>query len=66
MLIYEMAPALFACVAANEAEKAAPNAVINDVQMIGASGRIFLSGTLDDLAIARDTITRKLESIKGR
>lgn len=66
LLIYEMAPALFACVAANEAEKAAPNAIINDVQMMGASGRIFMSGTLKDLAIARDTITRKLESITGR
>lgn len=66
LLIYEMTPALFACVAANEAERAAPNAVINDVQMMGASGRIFMSGTLEDLAIARDTITRKLESIKGR
>lgn len=66
LLIYEMAPALFACVAANEAERAAPRAIINDVQMMGASGRIFMSGTPEDLAIARDTITRKLQSIKGR
>lgn len=66
LLIYEMAPALFACVAANEAEKVVPSAVINDVQMMGASGRIFMSGTPKDLIIARDTITRKLESIKGR
>lgn len=66
LLIYEMAPALFACVAANEAEKAAPNAIINDVQMMGASGRVFMSGPLRDLTIARDTITRKLQSIKGR
>ena len=32
LLIYEMTPALFACVAANEAEKVAPNATINDVR----------------------------------
>lgn len=66
LLIYEMTPALFACVAANEAEKAAPNATINDVQMMGASGRIFMSGTFDEMKIARDRITEVLSNIKGR
>ncbi len=66
LLIYEMTPALFACVAANEAEKAAPGATINDVQMMGATGRIFMSGSLADMKTARDTITRKLKAIKGR
>ena len=66
LLIYEMTPALFACVAANEAEKAAPDAVINDVQMMGATGRIFMSGTLEDMQTARDKITQTLEKIKGR
>ena len=66
LLIYEMTPALFACVAANEAEKVAPNATINDVQMMGASGRIFMSGTLDEMKIARDRITEVLSNIKGR
>lgn len=66
LLIYEMAPALFACVAANEAEKAAPGVTINDVQMMGATGRIFMSGSLDDMRVARDRITEVLKSIKGR
>lgn len=66
LLIYEMTPALFACVAANEAEKAAPNATVNDVQMMGASGRIFMSGTVEDMKIARDRITEVLTKIKGR
>jgi hypothetical protein len=66
LLIYEMAPALFACVAANEAEKAAPGITINDVQMMGATGRIFMSGALADVAIARDRITKVLNGIKGR
>jgi hypothetical protein len=66
LLVYEMAPALFACVAANEAERAAPGAVLNDVQMMGASGRIFMSGDIDDLVRARDMITRTLETIEGR
>jgi hypothetical protein len=66
LLIYEMAPALFACVAANEAEKAAPGMTINDVQMMGATGRIFMSGSLDGMMIARDRITEVLANIKGR
>lgn len=66
LLIYELAPALFACVAANEAEKAAPSVTINDVQMMGATGRIFMSGALEDITVARDRITEVLESIKGR
>ncbi|SLN49736.1 hypothetical protein PEL8287_02591 [Roseovarius litorisediminis] len=66
LLIYEMAPALFACVAANEAERAAPGAIINDVQMMGASGRIFMSGTHAEMELARDAITATLEAVKGR
>ncbi|QIE46303.1 microcompartment protein [Pseudohalocynthiibacter aestuariivivens] len=66
LLIYEMTPALFACVAANEAEKVAPAAVINDVQMMGATGRIFMSGSVADMTAARDRITEVLTSIKGR
>ena len=66
LLIYEMAPALFACVAANEAEKAAPGLTINDVQMMGATGRLFLSGTVEDMTTARDRINEVLASVKGR
>ncbi|WP_424934351.1 microcompartment protein [Amaricoccus macauensis] len=66
LLIYEMAPALFACVAANEAEKAAPGLTINDVQMMGATGRIFMSGTIEQMTVARDRITEVLSKIKGR
>jgi len=40
LLVYEMTPALFAAVAANEAEKAAPGNTLVDVQMIGAAGRV--------------------------
>ena len=66
LLIYEMVPALFACVAANEAEKAAPSLTINDVQMMGATGRIFMSGTVEQMTSARDRITEVLSKIKGR
>ena len=66
LLIYEMQPALFACVAANEAERAAPESTINDVQMMGASGRVFMSGTTKEMEIARDAITNILKSVQGR
>ncbi len=66
LLLYEMAPALFACVAVNEAERAAPAAVINDVQMMGASGRVFMSGTTTEIQKARAAITSTLQAVKGR
>jgi len=66
LLVLEVVPALFACMAANEAEKAAPGVILNDVQMIGATGRIFLSGATQDLTLARDTMITKLQGIRGR
>jgi hypothetical protein len=66
LLLVEVVPALFAAVAANEAEKAAPDATLVDCQMIGASGRLFLSGTRDSIACARDHILKILAAIPGR
>ena len=61
-----MMPALFAAVAANEAEKVAPEATLVDVQMIGASGRIFMSGEAASLETARNRIDETLAAIEGR
>ena len=66
LLLYEMAPALFAAVAANEAERAAPEATIVDIQMMGASGRVFMAGETLALANARDAIENTLGKIEGR
>ncbi len=66
LLVYELAPALFAAVAANEAERAAPDATIVDIQMMGASGRIFMAGDTGDLETARDAIMTTLNAVKGR
>lgn len=66
LLLYEMAPALFAAVASNEAEKAAPGVTLVDVQMIGASGRIAMAGATADLKKARASIDETLAAIKGR
>jgi hypothetical protein len=66
LLVYEMTPALFAAVAANEAERAAPGLTMVDVQMIGAAGRLYISGNLKDVTTARDRITEVLAGIEGR
>jgi len=66
LLVYEMTPALFATVAANAAEKVAPEATLVDVSMIGAAGRVYLAGTTADVLRARDEITRVLGEVEGR
>jgi hypothetical protein len=66
LLVYEMTPALFATVAANAAEKAAPRTTLVDVSMIGAAGRVYISGSTEDVLLARDEITRVLEDVEGR
>lgn len=66
LLVFEMTPALFAAMAANEAEKAAPDITLVDVQMIGAAGRVYISGTTQSVAIAREAIGTALAAVTGR
>jgi hypothetical protein len=66
LLVVEMVPALFAAVAANEAEKAAPENTLVDVQMIGAAGRVYISGRTAGVSTARDRISTVLEAVEGR
>ena len=66
LLVYEMEPALFAAVAANSAEKVAPDLTLVDVQMIGAAGRLFFSGSTESVKKARAEITRVLRAVEGR
>ena len=66
LLVYEMTPALFATVAANAAEKVAPGVTLVDVSMIGAAGRVYMSGSTADVVKARDEITRVLQEVEGR
>jgi hypothetical protein len=66
LLVYEMQPALFATVAANAAEKVAPDVTLVDVSMIGAAGRVYMSGPTASVVRARDEITRVLEAVEGR
>ena len=66
LLVCEMTPALFAAVAANEAETAAPENTLVDVTMIGASGRLYIAGTTVGVTTAAAEIERLLGSIEGR
>jgi len=66
LLICEMVPALYAAIAANEAERAAPGLTLVDVQMIGAAGRIYMSGSTADVRRGLETIETVLASIGGR
>jgi hypothetical protein len=59
-------PALPAAMAAHAAERAAPDATLVTVSMIGAAGRIYMSGATESVVAARDEITRVLESVEGR
>jgi hypothetical protein len=61
-----MTPALFAAMAANEAEKAAPDITLVDVQMIGAAGRVYIGGAADSVNLAREAIGSALMSVVGR
>jgi hypothetical protein len=66
LLVCEMVPALYAAIAANEAEKAAPKLTLIDVQMIGAAGRVYMSGTTADVERGLAEIERVLAGIGGR
>ena len=66
LLVYEMAPALFAAAAANAAERAAPWVTLVDVSMIGAMGRIYMAGATHHVVEARNEITRVLSAVEGR
>jgi hypothetical protein len=66
LLVCEMAPALFAAVAANAAEQAAPENTLVDVAMIGASGRLYLAGTTAGVRRSQAAIEQLLAGVEGR
>jgi ethanolamine utilization microcompartment shell protein EutS len=59
LFVFELQPASYAILAANEAEKAAQIKIV-DYRMIGATGRVYLSGTEDDVRQAADAVTSLL------
>lgn len=59
LFVLEVQPASYAILVANEAEKAADVKVV-DYRMIGATGRVYLSGTESDMRTAADAAARAL------
>ena len=66
LLVCEMVPALYAAIAANAAENVAPKLTLVDVQMIGAAGRLYMSGSTEDVERGLAEIERVLAGIEGR
>ena len=64
--VCEVTPALFATVAANEAERAAPGVTLVDVSMIGVAGRIYLAGQTADVTSAQQAMAGVLTAVEGR
>jgi len=66
LLVHEVTPALFAALAANEAERAAPGLTLVDVSMIGAAGRLYVAGSAREIGAAREAIGTALDGVEGR
>ena len=60
LFVMEMQPAAYAILATNEAEKAADIKVV-DYRMIGATGRVYLSGTEADVRAAAEAAESALQ-----
>jgi len=63
LFVLEMAPASYAILATNEAEKAA-NIKVVDYRMIGATGRVYLSGSESDVRQAAEAAEAALRGVR--
>ncbi len=62
MFVLEMQPASYAILAANEAEKAARVKVV-DYRMVGATGRVYLTGTESEVRAAAEAAEAALQAV---
>ncbi|MBT3557494.1 MAG: BMC domain-containing protein [Rhodospirillales bacterium] len=62
LFVLEMQPASYAIIACNEAEKAS-NIKVIDYRMIGANGRLYLSGNEAEIRNARDAAVDALRNL---
>jgi ethanolamine utilization microcompartment shell protein EutS len=63
LFVLEMQPASYAILAANEAEKAAEIKVV-DYRMVGATGRVYLTGAEAAVRAASEAATATLEAVR--
>jgi hypothetical protein len=64
LFVLEMQPASYAILAANEAEKAAEIKIV-DYRMIGATGRVYLSGEESNLRMGAEAAERAIRSLES-
>lgn len=62
MFVLEMQPASYAILATNEAEKSARITVV-DYRMVGATGRVYLTGTEGEVRAAAEAAQGALEAV---
>ncbi len=65
LYVLEVAPAGYAAIAANEAEKAADISIL-EVRTFGSFGRVYLGGEERDIDVAYRAAEQAIESIAGR
>ena len=65
LFILETQPALYAVLAANEAEKASRVTLV-DIRPFGNFGRLYLGGEEEDVVVGSEAAIRSLEGISGR
>lgn len=65
LLVMEVEPAAYICLAANEAEKAAP-VYLNHMQTVGVYGRMWMSGTESDVLAARNAAVAAINEVIGQ
>jgi hypothetical protein len=64
LFVLEMQPASYAILAANEAEKAAEIKIV-DYRMIGATGRVYLSGEESDVRMGAQAAEHAVRALEG-
>ena len=64
LFVLEMQPASYAILATNEAEKAAEIKVV-DYRMIGATGRVYLSGEESDVRMGAQAAERAIRALEN-
>jgi BMC domain len=64
LFVLEMQPASYAILAANEAEKAAEIKIV-DYRMIGATGRVYLSGEESDVRAGARAAEQAIRALEG-
>ena len=63
--LFEVAPAAYTAIAANEAEKFC-NVKLIDAKFFGASGKMYLAGTKSEIQAAAKKVVDTVKGLKGR